>query len=233
MDHTVFPPYESFFSRLKNSNIAREDYDHEKKFFEDHINSSNGSSLKIKDFGDYMMYYCEKDVDIMLEATKNMRSLFKAEEGIDPLSLLTAPSIAFTALKKNFLKDEELVSVRSRHLYNHLKRGTFGGQSNVLHRKVEINDSSQECLLELDFSNLYGWCMTQKLPYGKGEIVEGDEKIISFLLNPEKYGLFSIDCSFTDVQKEKLKYWPPIPSKRTIDWNELRYFIPFCVILTK
>lgn len=93
MEEKVFPPYESFFSTLKNSNIPREDYDREKQMFDEDVAENNF------DFGDYMMYYCVKDVDIMIEAANNMREMFQEKEGIEALSLLTAPSIAYTALK--------------------------------------------------------------------------------------------------------------------------------------
>jgi hypothetical protein len=35
----------------------------------------------------------------MIEAANNMREMFQEKEGIEALSLLTAPSIAYTALK--------------------------------------------------------------------------------------------------------------------------------------
>ena len=113
-----------------------------------------------------------------------------------------------------------MLTVGIEHLYNHLKLGTFGGQSNVLHCHVKI-DVSKEYLMELDFSNLYGWCMMQDLPYGKVSFTNKKEEILTLLNDTTKYILLSIDCSFTDEQKQKLKDWPP-PSTHNITWNELR-----------
>ena len=115
-----------------------------------------------------------------------------------------------------------MLTVGTEDLYNHLKTGTFGEQSNVLHCFVKIEDVSKECIIELDFSNLYGWCMMQDLPYGKVSFTTKKEEIFTLLNDTTKYILLSIDCSFTDEQKEKLKDWSPLPSKHIITWNELR-----------
>lgn len=83
---TVFPPIESFYSKLTESGISQEDYIHGKTVFE---------SFKMKNMEEYLKLYNELDVYLLLEAITAFRQIGWKEFKLDPAYFISLPQYGF------------------------------------------------------------------------------------------------------------------------------------------
>ena len=113
---------------------------------------------------------------------------------LDPLNYYTAPGLSWDALLKYTGMEHELLTDYDQHLF--IEKGMRGGISMTSKRHAKANnpgvpgyDPSEEHnhIMYYDANNLYGWAMSQPLPYsgfkwvdkpptepGKGCILEVD-----------------------------------------------------------
>ena len=113
---------------------------------------------------------------------------------LDPLNYYTAPGLSWDALLKYTAIELELLTDYDQHLF--IEKGMRGGISMASKRHAKANnpgvpgyDPSEEHnhIMYYDANNLYGWAMSQPLPYsgfkwvdkpptepGKGCILEVD-----------------------------------------------------------
>ena len=115
---------------------------------------------------------------------------------LDPLHYYTAPGLSWDALLKHTKIDLELLTDMDMHLF--IEKGMRGGISMVSKRHAKANnphtadynpEKENNYIMYYDANNLYGWAMSQPLPYsgfkwlsgkvgkrekGKGRILEVD-----------------------------------------------------------
>ena len=140
--------------------------------------------------GEYHDLYLKTDVLLLTDVLENFRKTCLTYYKLDPLHYLTSPGLAWDAMLKMTKIKLELITDIDMYLF--IERGLRGGISYIAHRHAEANNkymknydpSKVSCYIPyLDANNLYGWAMSQPLPYRNFKWVEADSVI------PKKKGI--------------------------------------------
>ena len=162
-NETKLPPKESFYSSLTNENISDKDYEHAQKVWEQY---------KCKTIGDYHDLYLKTDVTLLADVFQTFRKTCMDAYKLDPLHYYTAPGLSWDALLKYTKIDLELLTDIDMHLF--IEKGMRGGISMVSKRHAKANNphvadykpnKGDNYIMYYDANNLYGWAMSQALPY--------------------------------------------------------------------
>ena len=144
--------------------------------------------LNIKTLGEYHDLYLKSDVLLLADVFENFRKMCMEYYGLDPCHYITAPGLSWDACLKMTGIELELISDIDQYLF--VEKGLRGGISVITHRKGQANnkymknhDTSKpsKYIPYLDANNLYGWAMSQYLPYGGFEWI-----------NPENFNLKNV-----------------------------------------
>ncbi|KFM68525.1 hypothetical protein X975_13710, partial [Stegodyphus mimosarum] len=154
---------------------------------------------------------------------------------------MTAPGLAWQACLKMTDQALELLTDVDMHLF--IENGIRGGVSMITQRKSVANnkylknfDSTKESkyILYLDANNLYGWAMSQPLPYGNFEWVEPDKNIIEKILTLSEDSLdgyiLEVDLEYPKELHNAHNDYPLAPEKMKIIANHLS---PYAVSVLK
>ena len=156
LEETQLPPKSEFYSKLSNSNISNEDYEHAQKVW--------------KEFGmstmrDYHDLYLELDVLLLADVFENFRKICLKNYKLDPAWYLTAPGLSWDAMLKTTKINLELLT--DPDMLMMFEKGTRGGVSMISNRYSEANNKymgkdfdptkPSKFITYLDANNLYGW----------------------------------------------------------------------------
>ena len=237
------PPRSEFKSQLNPDNLpTQKEY---KKAVELFTN-------KFTTFQQYEEFYCERDVDLLIQSMNNYRQLFWSTSKLEILNCVSLPQLAYTDLLKTYIK-HPLEYIPNRQVFDVINESVYGGNCQVFQKYAHVD---QGLIFSVDENNLYGHSMSQLLPYGPMEFYEmNSEKCKQVFRNltnisqhPEKHGWYSektlhwkgdgvpedpyefngflrVHLHFTEEQKTKLQYFPPLPNKRTVKKNEMSPFM--------
>lgn len=160
---TQLPKIQHFFNSLEQENITKEDYEHAKKVW---------NHFKMKTMGDYHDLYLKTDVLLLADVFECFRTTCMKAYDLDPAWYYTSPGLAWDAMLKmtrinlDMLTDYDMILM--------IEKGIRGGISQCCQRYAKANnkymkdyDPNEEStyLAYLDANNLYGWGMSQFLPY--------------------------------------------------------------------
>lgn len=190
----ILPSFQNF------SNISQDDYNYANFIWK---------QFNIKNMGEYSDLYLKTDVIILADIFENFRNICLKIYGLDPNHYYTSPGLSWDAMLKFTKVDLELIS--DLEMIGFLKKGIRGGMSQCSNRHAIANNKYMESfdpkkaisfLLYLDANNLYGWAMSQKLPYGSFQWLTNSEieKInIKALKTDSSYGyIFEVDIDYPD-----------------------------------
>jgi hypothetical protein len=163
LEETSLPPKDSFYSKLNDSGITDEDYEHAQTVWKE---------FGCKTLRDYHDLYNVSDVLLLADVFENFRDVCIKNYKLDPAWYVTSPSLAWDAMLKMTGVKLELLS--DYDMLMMVKRGIRGGISTISHRYAHANnkymgeayDPSKESsfITYLDANNLYGWAMSKALP---------------------------------------------------------------------
>ena len=163
LSESKLPPKEAFYSKLNNSNISDEDYNHAQKVWD---------VFNCKTLRDYHDLYNKSDVLLLADVFENFRDVCMKNYKLDPAWYYTSPGLSWDALLKVTKVELELITDYDMLLM--LQQGIRGGVSTIAHRYGKSNnkymgdafDSSRSSsfITYLDANNLYGWAMSKPLP---------------------------------------------------------------------
>ena len=168
LDETHLPPIECWYSRLNDTNISQQDYDHTNKVWE---------TFQMKTMRDYHNLYQKTDVLLLADVFERFRDICLYHYELDPAWYFTAPGLAWDACLKMTQVELELLSDQDMLLM--VEKGIRGGVSMISTRHGKANnkymtkdrdgeeyDPSKPStyILYLDANNLYGWAMSKRLP---------------------------------------------------------------------
>ena len=170
LSETQLPPKSAFYSKLTNSAVTDEDYNHAQKVW--------------KEFGmttmkDYHNLYLELDVLLLADVFENFREICLENYKLDPAWYLTAPGLSWDAMLK--VSGVELELLTDPDMLMMFEKGTRGGVSMISNRYSEANNKYMEnfdntkpskYITYLDANNLYGWAMSENMPYKDFKWVE-------------------------------------------------------------
>ncbi len=223
---TQLPSKESFYNNLYEEEISDKEYKHAQEIWK---------IFKIKNLGEYHDLYLKTDVLLLADVFEAFRSLCHNKNcyGLDPAHYFTAPGLAWSAMLKMTEQDIDLISDVDMLLM--IEKSKRGGISQVCSKRyAKANnkylpnyDSEKDSnyLMYFDANNLYGWAMSQSLPYGKLEWVEEKdyEKALMNIvissqeeLNEEEEGYyFEVDLRYPSDLHNKHKDLPFACEKET------------------
>eukprot|EP01124_Arcella_intermedia_P029354 TRINITY_DN6185_c0_g1_i1.p1 TRINITY_DN6185_c0_g1~~TRINITY_DN6185_c0_g1_i1.p1 ORF type:complete len:131 (-),score=33.80 TRINITY_DN6185_c0_g1_i1:33-425(-) len=121
-----------------------------------------------------MMYYCERDVDVLIAGLNGFRTILQKQSQIEALNFVSISSIAYNNALKNFVNtsDIKIHTIESEHIYEVFEKSMFGGSCQVFDHYGKIGEDNVKFLMSLDENNLYGWAMTKPLPYGDFQLIK-------------------------------------------------------------
>jgi hypothetical protein len=225
LDHPGLPPIESFYSKLRQEGISREDYERAQKVY---------ATLNCSSFKDYHMTYLKTDVLLLADVFENFRKVCRSYYRLDPANYLSAPSLAWDAML--LLTGIELDLITNRKMLDVIERMKRGGLCFVgSKRHVKANnkyledfDPSQPSnyLMYWDANNLYGWAMSELLPY-KGLVFDKRttlQQVLETADNSETGYIVECDLRYPRELHEKFREFPPCPENLT---PELGWFSEF------
>jgi len=157
------PPKGAFFSKLTDSEISDEDYEHAQKVWK---------QFETKRFREYHDLYLKTDVLLLADVFENSRDICMNNYDLDPAWYYKAPGLAWdTCLKKTGVQLELLSDPDMLLMF---ERGIRGGVSMISKRYAEANNKymgeifdpneKSKFIQYLDANNLYGWAMSLPLP---------------------------------------------------------------------
>ncbi|CAG9814153.1 unnamed protein product [Phaedon cochleariae] len=164
LNDTKLPPRESFYNKLNDHHISEEQYAHAQNVW---------SAFKISDLGTYSDIYLKTDVLLLADVFENFRKKCIASHGLDSAWYYTMPGYTWDAMLKYTKCKLELLNDVDEIMF--IERAIRGGISVCSSRYAEANNlhmsdfdpkDPSKYLMYLDVNNLYGWAMSEYLPFG-------------------------------------------------------------------
>ena len=162
LSETCLPPKSQFYSKLYDTDISDEDYQH--------------ACMVWKLFGcetlrDYHDLYLKTDVLLLADVFEKFRVTCLKHYNLDPAYYYTAPGLAWDACLK--LTGQRLELLNDYDMLMMFESGIRGGITHISKRYSEANnkymknynpEKKTKFIQYLDANNLYGWAMSQNLP---------------------------------------------------------------------
>ena len=202
------PQREEFFRLLTNENISEDDYKHAKDVW---------NTFNLKNMGEYHDLYLKTDILLLTDVFENFRKTCLTYYKLDPLHYITSPGLAWDAMLKMTGVNLELITDVDMQLF--IENGLRGGISYIAHRHADANnkyirnyDPSKlsSYIMYLDANNLYGWAMSQPLPYGNFRWVRANNVI------PKRKGIghiYEVDLEYPEELHDLHNDYPCAPEK--------------------
>lgn len=169
--HESLPPQIAFYNQLTKTLCSDADYNHALLVWQ---------TFKCKNMLDYLKIYLKTDVLILTDVFESFRDICKTVYDLDPANFYTAPGLSWQAMLK--YTNIELELFTDINMFNFIKKGMRGGISQCSLRHSLANnkymkekfDSEQpaQYIIYLDAVNLYGYAMSQYLPYKNFKWIE-------------------------------------------------------------
>ena len=225
LSETCLPPKEEFYSKLNDTNISDEDYQHAIKVW----NKFECCTLR-----DYHDLYLKSDVLLLADVFEKFRSTCLKHYQLDPAHYYTAPGLAWDACLKLTGKNLELLT--DYDMLMMFERGIRGGITHISKRYSEANNKymkkynpskKSKFIQYLDANNLYGWAMSQNLPtHGFKWIKDlSVEKVHKLLLGgcrgriPRGY-IFEVDLEYPEDLWDQHNDYPLAPELMKVNGVE-------------
>ena len=205
---TELPQREEFYSQLTDTNISEDDYRHAKDVW---------NTFNLKNMGEYHDLYLKTDILLLVDVFESFRKTCLAYYKLDPLHYISAPGLAWDAMLKMTGINLELITDIDMQLF--IEKGLRGGISYIAHRHAKANNKYMKnyyinalisYIMYLDANNLYGWAMSQPLPYRNFKWVypetsfytnELNEIVVGDTMIPKKKGIghiYEVDLEYPD-----------------------------------
>ena len=223
-----FPAYENFYSRVSCSNVKYEDYLWGKNMYY--------NVLKCKNMGDYHDFYLKTDVLLLADVFENFRTLSLNHFKLDAANYTTLPSMSYDALlinmKENSYYMMQIPDEETRLFYDEHKIGAVCQvfqnkhvKANNKYMKTYDKNIVSSYILYTDANNLYGWAMSQKLPYEIiGKVYVSLEKILSISNDADISYTVCCDLSYPKKVHNFLNGYVPGAVKRNVNETEISEF---------
>ena len=143
----------NFFSKLKNKCRDDKEIDRTREIIK---------KFNIKDGKELTELYCKSDVLLLACVFEKFIKVSQNEFGISPLYFVSLPGytwecgLKYTNIKLQTLQDKDMILI--------LKNGIRGGISGVMGERY-VKSDKKKSILYVDCNNLYGYGMSQFLPY--------------------------------------------------------------------
>ena len=160
--------------------------------------------------------YLKSDVILLADVFEKFIEISIEEYGNNPLHCVSLPGytwqcgMKYTDIKLQTLQDKDMILL--------IENNIRGGISSVMGDRYVISDDDKK-ILYVDANNLYGWAMSEYLPYDEIKFVR-NVKLEDILNTPDDsdIGYFiEVDLKYPDNIKEKTKNFPFAPVNKKIN----------------
>jgi len=219
------PTKEDFFSTLNNEEIKDKDYQHALQVWD---------KFKCKTFGDYHDLYLKTDVLLLADVFESFRDIAMTHYKLDPTHYFSLPGFAWDAMLYKTKIKISLFDENQRDMYEFIESGIRGGISMISNRYERANNSylkdhdkskPSSFITYLDANNLYGWAMSQKLPFTGFEWVPVEDyssESIQLLSDDATKGyVFEVDLDYPKDLHDSHNDYPLAPESVVITKNML------------
>ena len=220
-NYTELPRREDFYSLLTDNNISEDDYSHAQNVW---------NTFNLQNMGEYHDLYLKTDILLLTDVFENFRKTCLTYYKLDPLHYITSPGLAWDAMLKMTGINLELITDIDMQLF--IEKGLRGGISYIAHRHAEANnkymknfdlDKLISYIMYLDANNLYGWAMSQPLPYRNFRWVESNNVI------PKRKGIghiYEVDLEYPEELHDLHNDYPCAAEKIRVASDNLS---PYCL----
>ena len=212
------PSQKDFYNTLNEEKLPNTDYDHAKHMWQ---------TFNIQNLGEYHDLYLKTDVLLLADVFENFRDMCLNCYKLDAAHYITAPGLAWDAMLRMTGVTLELLTDIDMHLM--VERGIRGGISMISNRYSKANNKYQDdydplkpskYITYLDANNLYGWAMSQSLPYGEFKWLT-DDQISSFCVNnisdESEHGYFlDVDLEYPENLHDRHSDYPLAPESMIV-----------------
>ncbi len=173
LNDTELPSKAQFYNQLNDEHISDEKYQHAQTIWRE---------FEISNLGQYSDLYLKTDVLLLADVFENFRKSSHSTYGLDPAWYYTLPGYTWDCMLKYTKCELELLKDVDQILF--VESGLRGGISMCSNRYSEANNKYMSTynpmelskfLMYLDANNLYGWAMSQYLPYGNFKWLDAQE----------------------------------------------------------
>lgn len=161
---------------------------------------------KCKNFKDYLELYLKIDTMLLAEVFEEFRALTKNNYGLDPANYFSTPGLAFDALlKMTNIELELLTDIDMIYFFRQSVRGGIStvcgkkyAKSNNIYSDDYDSEKKDNYIMYWDANNLYGWAMSQPLPYKCFTWIEFDQITFNLksLSSLEKGYVLEVDIEY-------------------------------------
>ena len=160
--------------------------------------------------------YLKCDLSFLADEFENFNKICIEEYGTNPLYCVCLPGytwqcgMKYTDIKLQTLQDKDKIFL----LVNNFR----GGVSSVMGNRYVQSDDNKK-ILYVDANNLYGWVMSEYLPYDEINFDRNveSEKILN-TSDDSDFGYFvEVDLKYPDNKKYKTKNFPFAPENKKIN----------------
>ena len=184
----------------------------------------------IKDMGDYYEHYLKKDVLLLADVFEKVIDTCLKFYGLDPCHYFSSPGLSWDAMLKMTGVKLEKISDIDKYLF--IEKGLRGGISYIAKRYAKANnkymndydlEKPSTFITYLDKNNLYGWSMSEYLPYGEFEWLENvDEFDVNSINEKSEIGYFlEVDLEYPNELHELHNDYPLAPEKLAVSSDML------------
>ncbi|XP_035216330.1 uncharacterized protein LOC118189772, partial [Stegodyphus dumicola] len=225
-EETALPPPAAFHNSLTDEEISASDYEHAQAVW---------NSFNIRTMGEYHDLYVKSDVLQLADVFENFRKLCLQFYEIDCAHVMTSPGLSWQACLKMIEQPLELLTDVDMHLF--IEQGIRGGISVITKRWAQANNhympnydstNPESYIMYLDANNLYGWAMSQALPYGEFEWISAEavtpEWILSISENSTEGYILEVDLEYPPELHDAHNDYPLAPEKLKINLEDLSPF---------
>jgi hypothetical protein len=209
------PGRSAFYSSLYEEGVNEENYLRAKRVYR---------RFNCEHLGDYHDLYLKTDVLLLADVFEDFRRVCLGSYKLDPVHYISAPGLSWDAmLKRTGVKLDLLSDV---NIYQFIEKGMRGGTSYISHRYARANNKymsdhdpgkPSSYIMYYDANNLYGWAMSEELPYGKFKWISVDNIVLDNYGNGKEKGLIlEVDLEYPSELHKYHSDYPLAPEKMEI-----------------
>ena len=183
--------------------------------------------------GDYDDHYLKNDVLLLTDVFEKFTSTCLKYYKLESCHYFSAPGLSWDAMLKMTKVKLEKISDFDQYLF--IEKGTRGGISYIAKRYAKANnkymcdyDSNKQStfITYLNKNNLYGWAMSENLPYREFECLKNvDELDIMSINKKSDVGyILEVDLKYPKELHELHNDYPLAPEKLTFTNNILSHY---------
>jgi hypothetical protein len=204
LDESELPPIEAFTSKLRaNERIAQSDYEFAHRVWHE---------FKCQTLRDYMLLYLKTDVLLLADVFESFRNTCLSHYQLDGAHYVSAPNLSWDAMLQETNTILDLIPDAA--MFRLIDNGIRGGMAMIVKRYARANNPylgpehydpkrPLSYLVYLDANNLYGYAMSQPMPFANFRFLRIEEiSEIDWLAQSDDQETGYFVCADWDVPDE-------------------------------